>query len=373
MSQIYVVDDDEQLLRMVGMMLERGGHKVTLINKPHDGLELVKKDPPDLLVVDVMMPGLSGHDIAREIRSTEPIKDLPILMLTARAQEVDRIAALKSGADDYLSKPVTSTELLEHIDSLLRKEAELPKPDKNVLITFYGFRGGVGKTTLAANLAAALRRMGRQDVCLVDFSFSGGQAAQHLRLKPQQSWADLPPANELTWGQLEAQFAHHASGLKLLSAPSIPQRPSALSTQKITTILDLLHSNVMFTILDLPATLNELVEVSLPRSFMALHVLRPEVVSVQTAVKSTTYLTQANLLPKYKSFILNQTNFEAQLSPQAVEKALNTRLTFQIGYDQNQIRGLAQGVPLTLTKAKSPLPTVVGKMAEAILQRVVSE
>ena len=69
MARIYVIDDDEQLLRMVGLMLERGGHTVTLISNPIDGIEQIKSDKPDLLVLDVMMPNMSGHDISREIRS----------------------------------------------------------------------------------------------------------------------------------------------------------------------------------------------------------------------------------------------------------------------------------------------------------------
>ena len=95
MARIFVIDDDEQLLRMVGLMLERGGHNITLINNPLDGLEQIRADKPDMLVLDVMMPNMSGHDLAREIRNDENIKELPILVLTARSQEVDRTTALK--------------------------------------------------------------------------------------------------------------------------------------------------------------------------------------------------------------------------------------------------------------------------------------
>jgi DNA-binding response OmpR family regulator len=101
-ANIFVIDDDDQLLRMVGLMLERGGHQATLINNPSQGMEQIKKEKPDLLVLDVMMPGMSGHDVCRQVRASKEIAELPILILTARAQDVDRMAALKSGADDYL-------------------------------------------------------------------------------------------------------------------------------------------------------------------------------------------------------------------------------------------------------------------------------
>lgn len=124
MARIYVIDDDEQLLRMVGLMLDRGGHTTTLISDPVDGLEQVKNDKPDLLVLDVMMPDMSGHDIARQLRAHKGLETLPILILTARSQDVDRTTALKSGADDYLSKPVTSQELIERVDNLLHKRED---------------------------------------------------------------------------------------------------------------------------------------------------------------------------------------------------------------------------------------------------------
>ena len=144
MARIYVIDDDEQLLRMVGLMLERGGHAVTLISNPVDGLEHVKKDKPDLLVLDVMMPNMSGHDIAREIRADKQLEEIPILVLTARSQDIDRKAALKSGADDYLSKPVTSQELIERVDGLLAKKDGHKSPDEGILITCYGLRAVSG-------------------------------------------------------------------------------------------------------------------------------------------------------------------------------------------------------------------------------------
>ena len=76
MARIYVIDDDEGLLRMVGMMLERGGHEVTTIADPVDGLVQIKSSPPDLLVLDVMMPTMSGHDVTRQIRAVGFIESI---------------------------------------------------------------------------------------------------------------------------------------------------------------------------------------------------------------------------------------------------------------------------------------------------------
>ena len=377
MARIYVIDDDAQLLRMVGLMLERGGHAVTLLNNPIDGLEQIKADKPELLVLDVMMPNMSGHDLAKEIRSDKNLADLPILMLTARSQEVDRMTALKSGANDYLSKPVTSQELIEHVDKLLsnagQDDDEPEEQEQGIIITVYGLRGGAGRTTLAVNLASALRRVSQKEVCLVDLSPSGGQAIMHMRLQPRASWLDLPDSSELTWEELKERLTIHPKGLKVMAAPAKPQVPNALSGERTAQILELLQSNMAFTVVDAPSTLTQSFITAVSMADMGLHVVNPEVVSVQTAVKLNRVLAKQNIQIRRKTHISNQLTPEPQLATSAMERGLNAKLAFQIGFDGNQVRAMAQGVPLALTPAKTAIPTVTSKMAEVIWKRVKSK
>ncbi len=371
MARIYVIDDDEQLLRMVGLMLERGGHTVTLISNPVDGLEQVRTDRPDLLVLDVMMPNLSGHDISREIRGNKNLEDLPILVLTARSQEIDRTTALKSGADDYLSKPVTSQELIERVDGLLAKKGNQKKQEEGVLVTLFGFRGGAGCTTLAVNLAAALRRVSQQEVCLVDLSPTGSQSVMHMRLQARSSWADLPDNPD--WRALKERLVIHPSGLRVLAAPAKPVSPMTPVEESSRLMLEILRQHVAFTVIDAPHVFSPAFVAAVSAADMALHVVTPEVVSVQTAVQLNRLIAKAGITVKRKSHILNQPTPEAQLSQAAVERGLNAKVAFLIGYDTNQSRAMSQGVPLTLTSAKSPLPTVIKRMAEAIWQRVATQ
>lgn len=373
MARIYVIDDDEQLLRMVGLMLERGGHTVTLISDPFKGLEQLKADRPDLLVLDVMMPNLSGHEITRQVRSTKGLEDLPILMLTARSQEIDRQTAIRSGASDYLSKPVTSQELIEQVDGLLAKRKVEVVSDQGMIIAYYGLRGGVGQTTLAVNLAGALRRVSQQSVCLVDFSPSIGQAVWHLRLQARSTWADIPAGDDLDWDGLKNRLMSHPSGLQVLAAPVTPEPDLSLSSETTTQILSLMRENMNFTILDLPHSFSPSFVASLEAADVALHVVTPEMVSVQTAVQVNRALIKAGMTFRQKSYIMNQVATEAQLSRATVERGLSGRIAFQIGYDGNQNRALSQGVPLSLTSAKSPMPTVVKRMADVIWQRVTTQ
>ena len=368
MARIFVIDDDEQLLRMVGLMLERGGHNVTLISDPQEGFNHVRSDKPDLLVLDVMMPGLSGHELTRKIREEKGLGKLPVLILTARSQEIDRKTALQSGADDYLSKPVTSQELIERVDKLLSIDKQGAVAKTSVIIAFYGFRGGVGQTTLAVNLAAALRRLTESDVCLVDLAVSGGQAANHLRLQARTTWVDIPP--EFDWPILKEHLTIHPSGLRLLAAPRTPQLPLTPSAEKTEMMLSLLKENMLFTIIDLPSVFSPAFQAALSASYMALHVITPDVIAVQTASRLNRALIKAGINIRYRSHLINHTTPEAQLTQANIERGLKAKVAFQVEHDGNQLRALAQGVPLVLTSANSPMPVAIRRMAEAIWQRV---
>jgi len=372
-ARIYVIDDDEQLLRMVGLMLERGGHTVQLISNPVEGLEQVKDDKPDLLVLDVMMPGMSGHDIARNIRAHKGLEELPILILTARSQEVDRDTALKSGANDYLSKPVTSQEIIERVDNLLTQRQPKVTPEQGVVIALFGLRGGVGQTTLAVNLASALRRTSQQEVCLLDGSPSGGQAGLHLRVHVRHSWADLPPLPELDGAALKKVLALHPSGLRLLAAPTIPQIGTDLSPEVMARLIELLREQSTFVVLDTPRLFGPVFKVMLEMADIALHVLTPDVVSVQTAVQLNRLLDKSNITFKQKSYVLNQVQPEAKIPQTTVERGLNARVASKINFDPNQARALSQGAPLTLTSAQSPLPAMMNRLADVIWQRTAKK
>lgn len=368
MARIFVLDDDEQLLRMLGMMLERGGHTPILENNPVRAVERIKVEKPDGVIVDIMMPIVTGHAICQKIRATESIAKLPILVLTARSQPIDRKTALESGADDYLSKPVSPKELLSHVNDLLQLRASPPRPDGSI-ISILGLRGGVGRTTLAVNLAAALRRVSQQDCCLIDLSPSGGQVALHLRMTATNTWANLPSVNQLDGTTLKNHLHSHPSGLQLLAAPLQPQLPIAPSGELVAAVLAILRKEMVFTILDLPSLINPAVEVALPMSDVVLHVVAPEVISAQMAAQTSLALARDEVKLN-QMFVLNQNTPDMPLSPETIERGLKSRLAFKIPYDTNQSRAMAQGAPLGFSTSQSPLPVMVGRIAEAMWQRV---
>jgi DNA-binding response OmpR family regulator len=126
MSYVLVVDDDETLASVVTGYLDRAGHRTKHVGDGTCALDTLGQELPDLVVLDLMLPGVDGLEVCRRIRITTP--DLPVLMLTALNETEDRIAGLEVGADDYLAKPFSPRELVLRVDALLRRSRPAPKP-----------------------------------------------------------------------------------------------------------------------------------------------------------------------------------------------------------------------------------------------------
>ncbi|MBI2645754.1 MAG: response regulator [Deltaproteobacteria bacterium] len=119
-KKILLVDDEKDLVDTIQILLEAKGYSVVSAHDGLAGLEKAKKEKPDLILLDVMMPNLNGYQLCREIKKDPNLKNTPIVMLTAKAQESDRFWGIESGADDYVTKPFDSLNLLETIKNNLK-------------------------------------------------------------------------------------------------------------------------------------------------------------------------------------------------------------------------------------------------------------
>ena len=124
MTSILVVDDEEDIRALVGELLERAGHVVIKAPDGESALKLFYSRQPDLVVLDVSMPGLDGWEVLNRIRE---LSDVPVLMLTARAEELEKVRGLRAGADDYVTKPFGRQELLARVDATLRRGRSAPQ------------------------------------------------------------------------------------------------------------------------------------------------------------------------------------------------------------------------------------------------------
>jgi len=137
MARILIVEDDRAILLGLKENLAYEGHTVIPVSRGDEALERWEAAKPDLLILDIMLPGVSGFEVCRRIRSKD--RRLPILMLTARNEEVDKVMGLDLGADDYLTKPFNLAELLARVRALLRR-AESAEPELPPALAFADVR-----------------------------------------------------------------------------------------------------------------------------------------------------------------------------------------------------------------------------------------
>src|SRR6516164_5854396 len=121
MERVLIVDDDPDIQRLVCYNLSQAGFQVSTASSGRTALETVQKQPPDLIILDVMMPDIDGMEVCRTLRQRENSRRIPIIMLTARGEEVDRVVGFELGADDYVMKPFSPRELVLRIRSIFRR------------------------------------------------------------------------------------------------------------------------------------------------------------------------------------------------------------------------------------------------------------
>ena len=120
-AHIFVVEDEKPILTLLTYNLQKEGYKVSSSSNGEEALSSIKEKKPDLVLLDWMLPDLSGIDICKNIRKDNSFKDLPIIMLTAKGEQEDKIKGLDSGIDDYLTKPFSFNELMARIKAVLRR------------------------------------------------------------------------------------------------------------------------------------------------------------------------------------------------------------------------------------------------------------
>lgn len=131
--RILIVDDEKDLVDLLSYNLEKEGYAVLRAYDGEEALKILRSRKPDLILLDLMLPGVQGMEICKIVRKTPETAGLPIIMLTARGEEVDRIVGLEMGADDYVTKPFSVRELLARVRAVLRRYEAAPAEDRKTI------------------------------------------------------------------------------------------------------------------------------------------------------------------------------------------------------------------------------------------------
>jgi phosphate regulon transcriptional regulator PhoB len=144
-TKILVVDDEENIVKLVSYNLTQEGYQVIIATDGQEALTKAQQENPDLMILDLMLPKVDGLDICRELRKNSSTSELPIIILSAKEEEIDKILGLELGADDYVTKPFSPRELIARVKAVLRR-------------TDYSLAGQTGKILQAQGIELDLRK-----------------------------------------------------------------------------------------------------------------------------------------------------------------------------------------------------------------------
>lgn len=285
-EKILIIDDDLDTLRLVGLMLQKQGYSIMAASSGPQGLEMAFENPPDLVLLDVMMPGMDGYEVARQLRANSSTVNIPILMFTAKSQLDDKVAGFEAGTDDYLTKPTHPSELQAHVKALLARASKVkvnpptsPTESPAYLIGVLAARGGLGVTSVSANLAVAIHKKLEASVILAEFRPGQGTLAYDLSLTKSSGLVELlnlPQPAQITRNEVKERLLLHPSGIDILAASPQPKDGILQAkTEHFEVLLNRLRYMSKYVIVDLGSGLGPLSQKLVPAFSELLLIVEP--------------------------------------------------------------------------------------------------
>ena len=370
-EHILVVDDNVTSTQMMGILLNREGYQVTAKNDPFEALKWLRNptNRPDLLISDLNMPKMSGHELVKHIKQDPTLGYMPIIMLTAQHDMAQKVAGFEAGVDDYLTKPVSSTELILRIKALLARSKAASgniATMEGEAITVFSLRGGVGTSTIAVNLSIALAKMWQSKVPLVDLALKNGHCALMLNTKPQNTIVQLAEkqTNEIDIDLLDDLLISHDSGVLLLPAPKLPAEAELVNAETVDQVIPYLRVEYPFTVIDAGSSLQETTLTAFDHSNTIVLVFSGDLASLKATADMIQLLQQLEYTDKNILPVLNHTFASGALSTKDIETTLGRKIAITIPFAGDAVvNALNRGEPIVSNQSNLGISKAIARLA----------
>lgn len=370
-TSVLVVDDIANTREDIKRLLYFE-EDISVVGEAESGDEALKMAAtlhPDVVLMDINMPGMDGI-MASEAISTQ-MPDTAIVIISIQGEPEYLKKAMAAGARDYLVKPFSSSDLadtIRRVSNTYKMRAArsatppvnvtLPEPDPPAkkVVVFFSSKGGVGRTTLACNLAVCLAQETQKKVALADFDLQGGDVTVMLNLSPKGTIAELAQEEDrLEFSLVNSYLAPHMSGLKILPAPTRPEQAEVVTAGHVEEILNLLKTYFDIVIVDTSPLFNDLNLSVLEIASDILLIFTRDLPSIKHVKTDLEVLDTLNLSGKVK-LVLNQSTLDYGIKISDLEKSLNTSPVATLPYDEKTVlSSINKGHPFVLTQANSKI------------------
>ncbi len=373
--EVVIVDPDLDTRSDTKHLLNMA--QLAVVGESDYGIEAVtvaKEHPPDIFLVALEEPVTRAIQTIEMLGGAAPQAAIIVYSSLSDAGSVRR--AMVAGARDFLIKPLKPEDVTRAINGILEQEerrrlqsdGEISEPiGRGTVVTIFGAKGGIGKTTIATNLATALVRLTQANVVLVDMDTRFGDVAIMMDIAVERSIADLGRhIDELDRESIKESLAKHQTGVSILPAPLHPTEWRDLTSQHITTIIDLLAQGHDYVIIDTPGTFNEIIAATLEVGDIILLVTSMDIASIKDTALALEMLREADVSVDKVKLIINHSTSANSLREEDVERVLEYKVTWRIPHDYNVSNANQLGVPIVVAKPYARVSRAITDMAHAL-------
>jgi pilus assembly protein CpaE len=377
-DKILIVDDDIDTVKFITIMLNRLGYETISALNGREALELAHKEHPDLIILDVMMPGIDGFEVTRSLRRHPETAIIPILMFTAKTQVDDKLTGYNAGVNIYLTKPIHPIELQANIKTLLAQKQARSEvaAEKGYIVGVLAAKGGLGVSTVALNLAIAYYQKFQGRVVAMECKPGQGSWAQELNLNNSSGLANLlqTDVTALTSQAVSDVLIPISHGIHLLVA-SNDQKDVSLSTSagQYETILKELTQLATLVVLDIGTPFHLSYESLVAQCNEIILITEPQ----PTTVKHTTLLASELRQLGFGSaraltvVTVNRTRADMVLSVSQVEQMVSQPVALGIPpASELAFHAAGQYVPLIIAQPEGIVAQQFNNLADQVNQRL---
>jgi len=372
--RVLLIDDEPFYYKLLNRPMKDAGHQFDYSKTGKEGLAKISATKPEVIIVDLRLPDISGHDILERLRRDSEFSNIPVIVITAKNELGDKLKAFELGADDYLIKPFQPEELVARMRILARRGramkivSQMEKSDEKLttIIAVHSLRGGVGTTSISVNLALAINQIWSKETLLVDAVFSAGQVAMMLNTKPRYSWEDFA---EIELKNIDEELignfvTKHPSGLTFIAAPRSPIAVDTFGDDFWKLVLSKLAKQYEFIVIDTAHDFTDITIQMLNYANNLVLVVAPEMSSLRAAMSALDIYDKLGFPPEKIKLLLNSNSSIVGIRQAQIEKVLGRPVDFVIPYEPDEvIRAVNFGEPFFLKNSTLPISMKLEDMA----------
>jgi pilus assembly protein CpaE len=371
--RVLLIDDEQFYFKLIRKALNEAEYQLDYAKSGNEGLAKIPTFEPEILIVDLKLPGMSGFEILERLRRDPKFSHVPVVVITAKDELSEKLRAFELGADDYLVKPFQPEELVARMGILARRgramqmaRKESPSTTSATVITVHSLRGGLGCSSIVVNLGLAFHKLWAKQTLLIDSVLTAGQVALMLDAKPTATWQNLVsvPREDIDDVIVGEIMCAHKSGIRYIASPHYPIAADTFSNETLKVLMERLRHLNDFVVVDTSHDFSDMTIQMLSMSSTILLVMAPEMASLRTTMSALEIYDRLGISLDKVKIALNNNSSNPAIKQAQLEKVLKHPIDFVLPFEAGEVnRALNFGQPFILSNPDLPICLVLEKMA----------